>query len=101
MARLGLLNSNERKKKLSEKFANKRAQLKKKIYDRSLPLGERFQSSITLAKLPRNSSKTRIRNRCAETGRPRGVYSFCGLSRIILRENAVRGLMPGVKRSSW
>lgn len=101
MARLGLLNSNERKKETAKKFCAKRQALKDKIYDRSASLEERFRASLKLAKLPRNSSKTRIRNRCVETGRPRGVYSFCGLSRVILRENAVRGLMPGVRRSSW
>lgn len=101
MARTGLIESNERKKKLCQHFSAKRKALKDVIMDRDLPMTQRFTASTKLAKLPRNSSPVRIRRRCEETGRPRGVHRFCKLGRIALRERAVQGLMPGIRRSSW
>lgn len=101
MARKGLVESNERKKRLSERLSSRRNQLKQVIGNLSIPLEQRFEAVLRLAKMPRNSSPVRIRARCVETGRSRGVYRFCGLSRVVLRERAVRGQLPGVKRSSW
>ncbi len=101
MARKGLLESNDRKKALVKRFSDSRKRLKSIIMDRTIPLEVRFESSLKLAKMPRNSSKVRVRSRCIETGRSRAVYRFCGLSRIILRQEAVHGRLPGVRRSSW
>lgn len=101
MAKKGLLESNERKAKLMKRDAAKRNALKAEIKNVKLPLEERFLASMKLAALPRNGSRTRIRTRCVLTGRPRSVYRFCGLSRIALRELAVTGQLPGVRRSSW
>lgn len=101
MARKGLLESNERKKKLVQSLHNKRTQLKALLMNKTSTLEQRFEASLKLAQLPRNSSRVRVRARCVETGRPRGVYSFCGLSRVVLRQNCARGYLPGVTRSSW
>ena len=101
MARKGSIENNDHRKELVKKLANKRAELKKIIYDKSLPLEERFHVSAKLAKLPRNSSAVRVRSRCELTGRPRAVYRFFGLSRIALRDLSMSGKLPGVKRSSW
>lgn len=101
MSKKGLLESNNRKRVLVARFSQRRSDLKKTISDRSVPLEERFMAVMKLAKLPRNSSAVRVRSRCIETGRPRAVYRFCGLSRIALRDMAVKGTLPGVRRSSW
>lgn len=101
MARKGLLESNQRKKQLVSDYAKQRKELKARVMNREDSLENRFEASLKLAQMPRSSSKVRVRNRCAETGRPRGVYRFCGLSRIILRQMAVHALLPGVRRSSW
>jgi len=101
VARKGLLESNQRKKKLVSDYANQRKELKSRVMNRDESLENRFEASLKLAQMPRSSSKVRVRNRCSETGRPRGVYSFCGLSRIVLRQMAVHALLPGVRRSSW
>jgi len=101
VARKGLLESNERKKKLVQNLKNKRANLKDLMMSKSSSLEQRFEACLKLAQLPRNSSRVRVRERCIETGRPRGVYSFCGLSRVVLREKCARGYLPGVRRSSW
>jgi small subunit ribosomal protein S14 len=101
VARKGLLESNQRKKSLVAEYAQQRKELKGRIMNRENTLEDRFEASLKLAKMPRSSSKVRVRNRCAETGRPRGVYTFCGLSRIFLRQMAVHALLPGVRRSSW
>ncbi len=101
MARKGLLESNKRKKNLVADYESKRKELKSKIMDRESSVEERFEASIKLAKITRSSSKVRVRNRCAETGRPRGVYRFCGLSRVVLRQMAVHAFLPGIRRSSW
>ena len=87
--------------RLVKKYAKKRLALKKIINDKKLPLNERFKAQLKLAKLPRNSSKTRIRNRCEITGRPHGVYRKFKVSRIALRELASEGKMPGMTKSSW
>jgi len=101
VARKGLLESNQRKKQLVSDYAKQRKELKARVMNREDSLENRFEASLKLAQMPRSSSKVRVRNRCAETGRPRGVYRFCGLSRIILRQMAVHALLPGVRRSSW
>ena len=87
--------------RLVKKFAKKRENLKKIIKNKKLPLTERFEAQLQLAKIPRNSSKTRIRNRCEITGRPRGVYRKLKISRIALRDLASKGKIPGMTKSSW
>jgi small subunit ribosomal protein S14 len=101
VARKGLIQSNERKKDLVSRSSQKRDRLKKCIMDRSLPLEERFEATIKLAQMPRNTAQNRVRLRCFLTGRPRGVYRFSGLSRVIWREKASKGELPGIRRSSW
>jgi len=101
VARKGLLESNERKKRLVQSLKNKRTELKSLLMSKTTSLEQRFEASLKLAQLPRNSSQVRVRARCIETGRPRGVYSFSGLSRVVLREKCARGYLPGVTRSSW
>lgn len=101
MAKISSVQKNNKRKKLAKSLNNKRAALKAKIYDKSLPLEERFNFVTILAKLPRNSAPTRIRNRCALTGRPRGVYRKFALSRNMLRDLGSKGLLPGVIKASW
>lgn len=79
----------------------KRAALKAIIMNKNLPLNERFQATLKLAKLRKNGAKVRVRNRCELTGRSRGYYKFFGISRICLRELAGRGMLPGVIKASW
>ena len=88
-------------KALVAKYADKRAALKATANDESLPLEERFEARLKLAELPRNSSKTRIRNRCEITGRTRGYYRKLKMSRISLRDLGSHGLSPGLVKSSW
>lgn len=101
MAKVSAVNRDLKRRKLAKKHAKKRAKLKAIIYNREAPMEERFQATLQLAELPRNSSKTRIRNRCALTGRPRGHHRKFRLSRIALRDLASRGELPGVTKSSW
>ena len=101
MAKTSAIQRNLKRIKLSNKFLKKREKLKKIIKDRKLPLEERFNAQLKLAKLPRNSAKVRIRNRCEMTGRPRGVYRKFKISRIALRELASKGIIPGMTKSSW
>lgn len=101
MAKTCMIERNEKRKKLVKKYAGKRTALKAIIKDQDAPPEERFQAMQDLAKLPRNSSKTRIRNRCSVTGRPRSYYRKLSLSRIALRDLASRGELPGVTKSSW
>ena len=89
------------KYKLTKKFKKKREALKKIIRDKKLPLDERFAAQLKLTKLPKNSSKIRIMNRCEITGRPHGVYIKLKISRIALRELASSGKIPGMTKSSW
>jgi len=83
------------------RFAARRARLKAIALDRNAPPEERFAAQLKLAELPRNSSKTRVRNRCSLTGRPRGYYRKFKLSRIAVRELASSGQIPGMVKSSW
>ena len=101
MAKTSSIQRNLKRIKLANKFLKKRAELKKTIKNRKLPLDERFNAQLKLAKLPRNSAKIRIRNRCEMTGRPRGVYRKLKISRIALRELASKGKIPGMTKSSW
>ncbi|OCW82721.1 30S ribosomal protein S14 [Pelagibacteraceae bacterium GOM-A3] len=101
MAKLSAINKNNRRIELSKKFFKKRASLKKIIMDKKLPLEERFKAQQKLSKLPRNSAKTRVRNRCQITGRPHGVYRKLKISRIALRQLGLEGKIPGMVKSSW
>ena len=101
MAKTSSIEKNNRRRKLAKKFAGKRARLKAIAYDKELPLEERFEAQLKLAQLPRNSSATRIRNRCEVTGRPRAYYRKLKMSRIALRDLGSKGLIPGLVKSSW
>ena len=101
MAKKSAINKNERRVKLVAKYAGKRAELKAKIYDKALGEDERWLVVLQLAALPRNGAKTRIRNRCEVTGRPRGNYRKFKMSRISLRELGSAGKIPGIVKSSW
>ena len=101
MAKKSAVNRNEMVKRLVAQQADKRAALKAIANDESLPLEERFEARLKLAELPRNSSATRIRNRCEITGRPRAYYRKLKMSRISLRELGSQGLIPGLVKSSW
>ena len=101
MAKTSSIQRNLKRIKLVKKFFKKRENLKKIIKNKKLPLEERFAAQLKLAKIPRNSAKVRIRNRCEITGRPHGVYRKLKISRIALRELASAGKIPGMTKSSW
>tara|TARA_B100001250_G_scaffold214251_1_gene183795 strand:+ start:1964 stop:2269 length:306 start_codon:yes stop_codon:yes gene_type:complete len=101
MAKLSSINKNNKRIKLSNKYFKKRQNLKKIIMDKKLTLEERFKAQQALSKLPRNSSKTRVMNRCQITGRPHGVYRKLKISRIALRQLGLEGKIPGMVKSSW
>ena len=101
MAKKSSIQKNLKRIKLSIKFLKKREDLKKIIKNKKLPLKERFEAQLKLAKIPRNSARTRIRNRCEITGRPHGVYRKLRISRIALRDLALDGKIPGMTKSSW
>ena len=96
MAKTSSIQRNLKRIRLVKKFLKKRNDLKKIIKNKKLPLEERFEAQLKLAKIPRNSAKTRIRNRCEITGRPHGVYRKLRISRIALRELALKGKIPGI-----
>jgi small subunit ribosomal protein S14 len=101
MAKLALINRQEKREKLVAKFAAKRAKLEAIINDQSATEEERFEARLKIQALPRNANPTRLRNRCAVTGRPRGVFRKFGLGRNKLREIAMKGEIPGVVKASW
>jgi small subunit ribosomal protein S14 len=101
MAKKSSIEKNERRRRMTKKFSSRRAKLKAIVHDKTLPVEDRFAATLKLAKLPRNSSATRIRNRCELTGRPRAYYRKHRLSRIALRELGSKGLIPGLVKSSW
>ena len=101
MAKLSSINKNNKRIKLSDKFFKRREKLKKIVMDKKLPLEERFKAQQKLSKLPRNSAKNRVRNRCEITGRPHGVYRKLKISRIALRQLGLQGKIPGMVKSSW
>ncbi|NMG02257.1 30S ribosomal protein S14 [Azoarcus taiwanensis] len=101
MAKVALINREEKRRKLVAKFAAKRAELLAQINDMKLSEDERMAARLKLQQLPRNASPVRGRNRCALTGRPRGVFRKFGLCRNKLRDLAFRGEVPGVTKASW
>ena len=101
MAKLSAINKNNKRIKLSNKLYNKRQKLKKIIMDKKLTLEERFKAQQKLSKMPRNSAKIRVMNRCQITGRPHGVYRKLKISRIALRQLGLEGKIPGMVKSSW
>lgn len=101
MARKAKIESNKKRIALSAKYGALRKELREKVKNENLSEEERFEAMIRLQKLPRNSAEIRVRNRCELTGRPRAVYRKFKLSRIAFRELALRGMIPGVTKSSW
>ncbi len=101
MAKLAVINRNEKRKKLVAKYAKKREALVAIIEDPKASDETRYEARLKIQALPRNANPTRIRNRCALTGRPRGVYRKFGLGRNKLREFAMRGEVPGIVKASW
>jgi small subunit ribosomal protein S14 len=101
MSKLVLKLRDQNRRKTVKKFAAKRAQLMALINDQKLSPEDRYEARLRLQKLPRNASPVRLRNRCAITGRPRGVYRKFGLGRTKLRETAMRGEIPGIIKASW
>ncbi|MDQ2091933.1 30S ribosomal protein S14 [Marimonas arenosa] len=101
MAKKSMIAREAKRQKLVEKYAAKRAALKEIINDQEKPMEERFRASLKLAKLPRNSSATRLHNRCQLTGRPHAYYRKLKVSRIALRELGSAGQIPGMVKSSW
>ncbi len=101
MARTSVIEREKKRAKVVAKHAAKRQRLKAIIADRSAPDDERWQAQIQLQQLPRNASPVRLRRRCGQTGRPRGVYRKFGLGRNKLREAAMRGDVPGLVKASW
>lgn len=101
MAKKSAVEKNKNRMKLVDKYATKRSALREIIMNREVEPEERFEATLQLAALPRNSAKNRIRNRCGLTGRPRGYYRKFGLSRIAVRELGSIGQIPGLVKSSW
>ena len=101
MAKLSSINKNNKRIKLSDSLFKKRQKLKKIVMNKKLPLEERFKAQQKLSKLPRNSAKVRVMNRCQITGRPHGVYRKLKISRIALRQLGLQGKIPGLVKSSW
>ncbi|KAB0676646.1 30S ribosomal protein S14 [Aureimonas leprariae] len=101
MAKKSSIEKNNRRRKMVERLAPKREALKAIIMNQDAPIEERFRAQLQLSGMPRNSSKTRVRNRCEVTGRPRAYYRKLKMSRIALRELGNNGQVPGVVKSSW
>ena len=101
MAKTSAIQRNLKRIKMAKRFDNKRKKLKAIVRNKKLPLNERFAAQLKLSKLPKNSSRIRIRNRCEISGRPHGVYRKLRISRIALRELASSGKIPGMTKSSW
>jgi small subunit ribosomal protein S14 len=101
MAKKSMIEREKKRQALVDKYAARRAELKQAARNEDLPREERFKARLQLAKLPRNSSPTRLHNRCEVTGRPRGYYRKLRMSRIALRELASKGQIPGMVKSSW
>ena len=101
MAKKSSVEKNNRRRRLTKKYAGRRSRLKAVAQDKARPMEERFAAVLKLAEMPRNSSATRIRNRCEMTGRPRAFYRKHKLSRLALRDLGSKGLIPGLLKSSW
>ena len=101
MAKKSMVERDLKRRRMAKKFESKRKRLKEIVYDKEKPGEDRFTAAMKLAELPRNSSPTRIRNRCLVTGRPRGFYRKLKMSRIALRQLGSEGKIPGLVKSSW
>jgi small subunit ribosomal protein S14 len=101
MAKKSAVEKNNNRRRMVARDAARRAELRAIVRDRSREPEERFEAALALAKLPRNGARTRVRNRCALTGRPRGYHRKFGLSRIALRELGSTGQIPGLVKASW
>ena len=101
MAKKSSVQKNLKRRRLVDQYAEKRSALKAQIKDKTQPADARFRAAIKLSELPRDSSKSRLRNRCGLTGRPRGYYRKLDMSRIALRKYASEGKIPGIVKSSW
>lgn len=101
MAKKSAVERNDKRKRMVERYAAKREELKAIALNEDLPLEERFKARLKLAELPRNSAPNRVRNRCEVSGRPRGYYRKLKMSRIALRELGSLGKIPGLVKSSW
>ena len=101
MAKTSAIQRNLKRIRLNKRYSKKRIELKKIIKNKKIPLSERFSAQLKLNKLPKNSSKIRIRYRCEITGRPHGVYRKLKISRIALRQLGLQGKIPGMIKSSW
>jgi len=101
MAKKSQINRDNRRKALIAKHADRRAELRKKLNDPDVSIDEKLEVQRAFAKLPRNSCPTRLNRRCAVSGRSKGYYQKFGISRIALRELALAGQLPGVRKSSW
>ena len=101
MAKTSQILRDRRRKKLIKKYAERRAELRQKLKDRNVSIDEKLQVQEVFAKLPRDSCPTRLNRRCAISGRSRSYYRKFGISRIALRDLALRGQLPGVRKSSW
>lgn len=101
MAKVSAIQKNNKRKRMVANQRSSRAELKKIAEDETRSFEERFNAMIKLSQKPRNSSKVRVKNRCSLTGRPRAYHGYFDMSRIMLRELALAGLIPGLKKSSW
>ena len=101
MAKAAMVQRELKRQRLHERYRERREALKNVANDRNLPMEERFKARLKLAKLPRNSAKSRLHNRCQVTGRPKSYYRKLKISRIALRELAGEGQIPGMVKSSW
>ena len=101
MAKTSSIEKNKRRARLAKLYAGRRSRLKAIARDKNLTMEERFAATLKLAELPRNSAKSRIRNRCEVTGRPRAYYRKLKMSRVALRELGSKGMIPGLVKSSW
>ena len=101
MAKTSAVEKNRNRRRMVERFAARRAELKKIVHDRTRPPEERFEATLLLAGLPRNGARVRLRNRCALTGRPRGYHRKFGMSRIAVRDLGSSGQIPGLVKASW
>ena len=101
MAKTSAVEKNRHRRRMVDKYAARRAELRAVVHDRTRAPEERFEATLMLAELPRNSARVRVRNRCALSGRPRGYHRKFGLSRIAVRELGSAGLIPGLIKASW
>ncbi len=101
MAKTSSIEKNKRRARLAKQYSGRRTKLKAIARDKNASMEERFAATLKLAELPRNSSETRVRNRCEITGRPRAYYRKLKMSRIALRDLGSKGLIPGMVKSSW